>query len=150
MHWTRLLALPLCCALAAQAAEPIRVPVDAATLSTLPRVSVSANAHGHALHCEGVALAALLRRAGTMPATPLHGRQLARYVRVNARDDYRVVFSLAELDPSLGNTRVYLVDRCDGKPLDAEHGPLRLIAPDEDRPARWVRQVRSISVVEAP
>ncbi|MGO4222951.1 hypothetical protein AB4Y64_14000 [Lysobacter sp. TAF61] len=31
-----------------------------------------------------------------------------------------------------------------------EDGPWRLVAPGESRPARWVRQVDSIRVVDAP
>lgn len=129
---------------------PVDVPLDAATRSGLPRHAVDASAHDQALHCEGVELAALLRKVGAMPADPLRGKQLAHYVRVEARDGYRVVFSLAELDETLGNAKVFLVDRCDGKPLNDKSGPLRLIAPSESRPARWVRQVQSIRVVDAP
>ena len=136
----------------ALAKDPVSVEValDAATLSTLPRHAIEATAHDQALHCEGVELAALLRKAGAMPADPLRGKQLASFVRVEARDGYRAVFSLAELDATLGNAKVFLVDRCAGKPLDDKSGPLRLIAPGESRPARWVRQVQSIRVEDAP
>lgn len=130
--------------------SPQVIPIDAATLATLPRETLAVVAHGKTLHCEGVSLAALLRTANALPAEPLRSGQLASYVLVAARDGYRAVFSLAELEPSLGNRKVLLVDRCDGQPLDDEDGPLRLIAPDESRPARWVRQVRSITVVAAP
>lgn len=130
--------------------SPFVVPLDEATLAKLPRESVKASAHGQNLDCEGVALAGLLRATGAMPADPLRGPQLARYLLVTARDDYRAVYSLAELDPSLTDRRVLLVDRCDGKPLDADDGPLRLIAPSDARPARWVRQVKSLTVVAAP
>ena len=145
------LAMLLACAMA-QAAEPaaIAVPLDAAMLAALPRQPVEAEAHGQSLRCEGIELIALLRASGAMPAEPLRGPQLARYVRVDARDGYRAVFSLAELDPTLGNAQVFVVDRCDGKPLDALAGPLRLVVPAEERPARWVRQLQSITVVEAP
>ena len=142
----------LACA-SVQAKEPatnISVALDAATLAALPRQPVEASAHGQSLHCEGVELLALLRKAGAMPAEPLRGAQLARVVRVDARDGYRAAFSLAELDPSLGNAKVFVVDRCDGKPLDDKSGPLRLVAPAESRPARWVRQVQAITVLDAP
>ena len=69
---------------------------------------------------------------------------------VSARDGQRVVYALAEFEPTLGNRKVLLVDRCDGKPLDENDGPLRLIAPEESDPSRWVRQVQSITVVAAP
>lgn len=130
--------------------SPQVIPVDAATLATLPREAVAATAHGEALRCEGIPLVALLRAANALPAEPLRGGKLASYVLVAARDGYRAVFSLAELEPTLGNHKVVLVDRCDGQPLGAGDGPLRLIAPEESRPARWVRQVRSITVVVAP
>lgn len=130
--------------------SPVVVPLDADTLAALPREAVAATALDRALHCEGIALAALLRATGAMPAEPLGGAQLSRYVLVQARDGARAVFSLAELDPTLGNARVFLVDRCNGQPLSPEDGPLRLFAPDESRAARWVRQVASITVIVAP
>lgn len=135
----------------ALAKDPVAVdvPLDAATRSALPRHKVEASAHDQALYCEGVELAALLRKVGAMPADPLRGKEFAHYVRVEASDGYRAVFSLAELDATLGNAKVCLEDRCGGKPLDDKNGPLRLIAPEEARPARWVRQVQSIRVVDA-
>lgn len=151
---TRLFALTALLAYTSANAKepaPVAVPLDAATLSTLPRHPVEGSAHGQSLRCEGVELVALLRKSGAMPADPLRGSaQLIRYVRIEARDGYRAVYSLAELDPSLGNARVFVVDRCDGKPLDDKSGPLRLIAAAESRPARWVRQLDSIRVVDAP
>lgn len=130
--------------------SPVAVALDSATLAALPREAVSANAHGKALRCEGVPLLALLRASGAMPAEPLGGAQLARYVLIDARDGYRAVYALAELDPTLGNNRVFVVDRCDGQPLANDDGPLRLIAPDESRPARWVRHVKAVTVIVAP
>ncbi len=135
---------------APDAPSPIAIPLDAATLATLPRTPVEARAHDEPLDCEGVALADLLRKAGALPPDRLAGTQLARYVPVTARDGYRALYALAELDPGTGDRRVVLVDRCDGKPLGDDAGPLRLIAPGDVRPARWVRQVQSIVVVAAP
>lgn len=130
-------------------ASPVAVPLDAQARAGLPRHAVQDTAHGRTLQCEGVALADLLRAADAMP-DEVRGPHLARYVLVTARDGYRAVFSLAELDPSLGNHAVVLADRCDGEALGDEVGPLRLVAPAESRPARWVRQVESIAVVVAP
>lgn len=130
--------------------SPIAISLDAATLAALPRESVTAFAHGLKLQCEGISLEALLRRANVFPEQPLRGAALSNYVLVTARDGYRAVFSLAEIEHTLGNHKVLLVDRCDGKPLAENDGPLRLIAPDESRAARWVRQVQTIAVVAAP
>ena len=145
---TSILALLLCSAFAAsaQAQDARPVALDAATLAALPREAVTATAHGKTHACEGVPLVALLRHAGAMPTTELRGKQLARFVRVEARDGYRVVFSLGELDPATGGRRVYVVDRCDGKPLGDEVGPLRLVVPEDARPARWLRQLETITV----
>lgn len=130
--------------------SPVVVPLDAATLAALPRETVTATTHGETLQCEGVALAALMQAAGAMPAEPLRGAQLGRYVQVDARDGYRAVFSLAEFDPTLGNRAAFLVDRCEGKALDEQSGPLRLVVPGEARAARSVRQVQAITVIVAP
>lgn len=132
------------------APEDIPIPLDAATLARQPHQPVIASAHEQPLRCEGVPLLGLLRAAKAMPAEPLRGRDLSRFLRVDARDGYRVLFSLAELDPSLGNRQVFVVDRCDGKPLGNKDGPLRLIAPEDSRPARWVRQLQSITVTGTP
>ena len=142
-----LLAL-LCCAPIhmARAGQAQTIPLDDATRAVLPREQASGNAHGQPLSWEGVSMQALLRAAGAMPEKPLRGADLSRTVLVQARDGYRAVFSLAELDPTLGARQVLLADRCAGKPLDEESGPLRLLVPQDSRPARWVRQVQSITV----
>lgn len=130
--------------------SPVVVPIDAATLAALPRTPVVATAGGQTQRCEGVPLAALLRAAGAMPAEPLTGAQLTRYVQVDFRRGYRVLFSLAELDPSLGNHPVFVIARCNGQPLSADEGPLRLAAPTESQPARSLGQLKSITVIVAP
>src|SRR5690606_15855540 len=71
--------------------SPVVVPLDAGTLAALPRVPVAATTHDQTLRCEGVALAALMQATGAMPAGPLRGAQLGRYVQVDARDGYRAV-----------------------------------------------------------
>jgi hypothetical protein len=61
-----------------------------------------------------------------------------------------VVFSLGELDESIGNLQVLIADSEDGKPLPQGSGPLRLVVPADKRPARWVRMVKAIRVVANP
>lgn len=130
--------------------SPVAVSLDEAVLASLPRESVQATVHERRLACEGVPLAALLQASGAMPAEPLRGPHLGRYVIAMGRDGYRALFSLAELDPTLGNARIYVVDRCDGAALDEEVGPLRLLVPGERRAARSVRQLDALTVVVAP
>ena len=133
-----------------RAPSPISVPLDAPSRATLQRHTLLAPANGRTLQCEGVALSALLQASGAMPDTPLDTAHLDRYVLVSARTGERAVFSLGELDPTLGTRAVYLLDRCDGAPLDDDDGPLRLLVADDTRPARSLRQIDAITVVAAP
>ncbi|PBS13118.1 hypothetical protein CMZ82_05725 [Lysobacteraceae bacterium NML93-0792] len=133
-----------------RAPSPISVPLDAPSRATLQRHPVPVPGDGRTLQCEGVALSALLQVSGAMPDTPLDTAHLDRYVLVSARTGERAVFSLGELDVMLGNRAVYLLDRCEGAPLDDDDGPLRLLVADDSRPARSLRQIDAITVVAAP
>lgn len=123
--------------------------LDASALAKMPHVDVQASVHGVADTWSGVPLHALLQAAGVPLGESMHGKNLALYVRITAADGYRVVYALAELDPQFRNEPVILADHHDGKPLDAKEGPLRIIAPTDLRPARWIRQVTRIDVLNA-
>ena len=79
----------------------------------------------------------------------LRGKELADYIVAEATDGYRVVFSLAELDPAFTGTPVIVAQNVDGHPLQPQDGPLRLVVPGDKRQARWVRMLTSISVIQA-
>jgi hypothetical protein len=98
----------------------------------------------------GVPLADLLKEAGVPSGENLRGKALATSIVVIANDGYQVVFSIAELDESIGNLQVLVADREDGKTLAQTVGPLRLVVPGDKRPARWVRMVKAIRVVAGP
>jgi Oxidoreductase molybdopterin binding domain len=72
---------------------------------------------------------------------------MVSYVLATAADGYRVVYSLAELDPAFLDSDVLVADQMNGAPLDEREGPLKLVAPHDKRPARWVRMLKSITVV---
>ena len=65
---------------------------------------------------------------------------------VEAVDGYRAVFSLAELEPELTDRIIILADTKDGQPLPPREGPFRVIVSGEKLPARWVRQVKTLTV----
>ena len=97
---------------------------------------------------EGVPLAVVLRRAGLeVGRAPLHGRPLVSVVFVTAVDGYQVVFAVAEFDPASTDRPILLADARDGHPLSGNEGPLRIVAPGDNHPARWVRQVVRLTVV---
>jgi hypothetical protein len=146
-----LLVFALCGQL--QAAPPVitlangqTVALSDSMLAPLQKHTVTATAHGKSARYEGYALVAVLKAAGVDPVESLRGKQLSTTVEVAAADGYRVVFALAELDPTLGNKQVLLVDRENGQPLPDGDGPWRLVVASDQRPARWVRQVEFVAV----
>ena len=98
---------------------------------------------------EGVLLEEILRRAGVPQGEQLKGAALTTYILADAEDNYRVVFSLPELDSGILDSEVIVADTMDGAPLAGEQGPFKLVAPHEKRPARWVRMLKSITVIRA-
>ena len=60
---------------------------------------------------------------------------------MEAADNYRVVFSLAEFNSSFMDSEIILADTMDGARYPGALGPFRLVAPHEKRPARWVEMV---------
>jgi hypothetical protein len=99
---------------------------------------------------EGVLLRNLLAKVNTPSGQKLRGDEMRDYVDVAGKDGYRAVFSLAELDPAFQDNKVLVAIAGDGKPLGDTQGPIRIIAPQDKRPARWVRMVTTITVRRAP
>jgi DMSO/TMAO reductase YedYZ molybdopterin-dependent catalytic subunit len=141
---------------AATATLDIRGEVDtplkltASDITKLPRRTVEAKDHdGSLAKFEGVALYDLLQLAGVTFGELLKGRNLAKYLLVEAADHYQVVFSLPELDPAYTDKIVLLADHRNGKALADKEGPFRIVVPDEKKQARWVRQVAVLTVYRA-
>ena len=120
-----------------------------AELKTMPRTTLHVtNTHEKKTETyEGVLLEELLRRAGAPQGEKLRGPLMTSYVIAEAEDGYRVVFALAELDSAFLDSQILVADTLDGAPIGPKQGPLRLVAPREKRPARWVRMLKSITVV---
>ncbi len=128
-------------------AKPVTFTV--AELKAMPRAPMKVtDEKGRTAAYDGVLLADVLRRAGAAAGPTLKGKALSSYVVITARDDYQVVFSLAELDPAMGDSNVLLADTMDGAPISAAQGPLRIIVPHDTQSSRWVRQVERIEVVQ--
>ena len=121
-------------------------------LAAMPRTKVTAKEHDITATYEGVTLAEILQKAGAPMGKLLRGKAMATYVLVTAKDGYRVVFALPELDPDFtdASQKIILADTADGKPLPEKQGPVRIIVPQEKRGGRWIRMVESIEVVTAP
>jgi DMSO/TMAO reductase YedYZ molybdopterin-dependent catalytic subunit len=121
-----------------------------ADLKSMPRMKISAKGHDGTTHdYEGVALASLLAKAGVPQAGDLRGRSMSLCVVAEGSDAYRAAFSLAELDADFAAETVLVADTADGNAIGPDQGPVRLVVPGDKRQGRWVRLLRSISVVNA-
>ena len=118
-------------------------------LKALPRKTLKIfNAHENKEETyQGVAVEELLRRAGVPQNDKLRGSALATYVLAEAADGYRVLYSLAELDSDFQHSEVIVADTMNGLPLGEKQGPFKMVAPHDKRPARWIRMLKSLTVV---
>lgn len=126
--------------------------LSSSDLKSLPRKTLKVvNPHGKEEETyEGVAVQELLRRAGVPQNDKLRGTAMATYVLAEAADGYRVLYSLAELDSDFQESEVIVADTMNGSPLGEKQGPLKMVAPHDKRPARWIRMLKSLTVVTVP
>lgn len=128
--------------------KPLKL--SAPELSKLQRHTVRAKGHdGKEAEFEGVLLVEVLKLAGVKFGEDLRGKNLALYLLAEAPDGYKAVYALAEMDPAYNDRLILLADKRDGKPLDGNEGPLRIVVPGEKRQSRWVRQVNSLVIKRA-
>ncbi len=124
------------------------VVLSAAEIAALPHTTVKVNGHDGPATFSGVPVSTLLEKAGITFGESLRGKRLASCLLVEAADGYRVVIALPELDPGFTDKQILLVDKRETHPLDDKEGPYRIVIPDEKRMARWVRQVKTLKIVD--
>jgi hypothetical protein len=135
-------------ALSGEVNNPLTFTME--TLAGMKNQELKAKGHDGKEHWyTGVAFVDLLTEAGVPLGKALRGKNLTKYVLVQAEDGYQAVFSLPELDPEFAKEVVLLAYLVDGKPLAAGEGPFRIVAPADKKQARWVRQLVSIQVLSA-
>lgn len=119
-----------------------------ATLASLPHKTITVhNEHTKADETySGVQLIDLLTQLGVHPQP--RGKDLRLYVVAAGSDGYEAVYAIGEVTPDVNNSIVLVADSENGKAL-ADDGPLKLIATNEKRPARWVRNLVAIRVMAA-
>ena len=128
---------------------PTPLALSASDLAAMPREHVEMTEQdGEKTTYEGVALQEILKKAGIPFGRQMRGKALAGYVLAEAKDGYAVVFSLGELDPDLGGTRILVADKRDSKPLFEYQGPVRLVIPADKEGARSVRMLEKLEVVK--
>jgi hypothetical protein len=125
-----------------------QIVLTRAEIEALPHIKVATQVRGATATFEGVALQALLEKAGVGFGESLRGARLATCLLVEAADGYRAVIALPEIDPAFASKQIIVAFLKDGKPLDEKEGPYRIVIPDEKRMARWVRQVTTLKIVD--
>lgn len=95
----------------------------------------------------GTALSLILDQAGAPLSPQLRGAYLADYILINAKDGYRVIYALPEVDPEFSSSQVLVVTTKNGLPLNKKEGPFRIVNSMDGKHARWIRQVKEIKIV---
>ena len=94
----------------------------------------------------GVGLNDLLERLGYTLDNGGQKRVLHSYVRAEGTDKYFVLYSAAELEPALRTSDAIVALTVNGKPI-VEDGQFKMIVQGEKKPARWVTNLNTLTVV---
>jgi len=129
--------------------HPMKLTRD--DLDKFARQTLRAKDHdGKEYKYDGVAVLEILQKAGLKFGDALRGKALATYVLVEATDGYQAVYALPEFDPPSPDRLILLADHQDGAAFAATVGPLKIVVPGDKGHARWVRQVKSLTIMRAP
>ena len=131
--------------------HPEKMILSIADIKSLPHTTLTVhNVHTDADETySGVPLISLLAKLNGPIGKELNGMDFAGYVIATATDRYVAILSIAEIDPTFHPGQVLIADSMNGKPLDTQNGPFKLIVTEDNRPARWVRNLISIEVKTA-
>lgn len=94
----------------------------------------------------GVELSDLLAKYGLALDKTTQHRILHSYLRVEGTDHYFVLYSAAEVEGEIHNGNVVVATGMNGKGL-GEDGAIKLVASQDKKPMRWVRNVTKITLV---
>ncbi len=93
---------------------------------------------------EGVSVEAVLKHCGFSDEGSALKRVYHSYVRAEGTDGYWVLYSASEL--MVTNSSPFIAFSVDGKDL-GEEGQFKIVAQNDRKPARWVRNLRALTVV---
>jgi hypothetical protein len=121
-----------------------------ADLKAMPQKTISVhNQHNNSAETySGVPLSDLLAKTGFVAGPTLSRSILRSYLRAEGTDQYWVLYSATEVEPSGHKGDVIVATSINGKPLGVE-GSLKLVSTEDAQPQRWVRNLRSVTVVAA-
>jgi hypothetical protein len=126
-----------------------------AELEKLGSTTVAWTSHGQTHQVTGVRVDKVLLHFGFTPGQMGKDVPVKEKVKgyrevlvATARDGFQAVFSCAEVMEGMGATAAFIVWQVDGKPLGPEAGPLRLVVTTDGEPARSIRQLDSLRVLD--
>ncbi|GGG74205.1 molybdopterin-dependent oxidoreductase [Edaphobacter dinghuensis] len=94
----------------------------------------------------GVELSDLLAKYGVALDKTTQRKILRSYLRVEGADHYFVLYSAAEVEGEIHNGDVIVATGMNGGGL-GEDGAIKLVASQDKKPMRWVRNVTKITLV---
>ena len=119
-----------------------------ADLQAMPQRTLTVH-NGHSNVDEtyrGVGLSDLLLKYGFNMENGGPRKIYHSYVRAEGTDKYYVVYSVSELEPMLHTGDSIIALTMDGKPL-TDDGQFKMVVAGEKRPARWVTNLTTLTVV---
>jgi hypothetical protein len=129
-------------------AQPPRI-FGSADIQRLPHSAVIVKLEGGKKRkYTGVPLYDLLDAAGMELGGQQRPAALTSYLVVESGDGFHVLLSGAEIHRFIGATDALLADAEDGQALNSTEGPYRLVVASDKVHARWIRQVKSMHVVQ--
>lgn len=96
----------------------------------------------------GVLLGDLLAKYGFPVGQTTHQKMLRSYVVAEGTDKYWVLYSATEIEGSEHQGDVLVAVAMNGKSL-GQDGQLKLVASEDKRPERWVRNLSAITLKSA-
>jgi hypothetical protein len=119
------------------------------SFAALPHKTVTVAEHDQSVTYSGVSLNDLLKQAGAPFGKDMKGKAFRLGLLARASDGYQVLIALSSLDADFGGLEVYVADQREGKPLGDSQGPFRLVVVGDKRPARSVRMLTEITLIDA-
>ena len=128
--------------------DGVSVQLSPADLGSMPQTTLTVrNAHSQAQESyTGVAMSDLLTKAGFPSSRQNQQRLLHSYLRAQGSDFYFVLYSGTEIESNLHSGNVIVALQLNGGSLGAD-GHFKLVSSEDTRPARWVRNLVSLTLV---
>ena len=122
--------------------------LSATDVAAMPQHTIHVTEHGQQVIYTGILVSDVLVKAGVPMGTQLKGKALSSYLLATARDGYAVIYALPEFDSAFTDAEPLIATQSGGKPLDENQGPFRMVMPQDKKPARSLRMLQKIEVVQ--